>query len=110
MKASVSIRIEFDPADGESCGEFRDVSTQFTGNWNSLPNAVGQALSMIHPPRPIDVVARLVEELGLERPENSLSSRFADCASKIISAYESLDKLRDSNASSEEIIAAMNII
>lgn len=111
MKVKVDIRIEFEIGDDEEAGDFRNVSTQFTGDWDALPEAIGCAIDMIQSPRPVDVAARIVGELVFDTEAGTLSDKLAKCAVDVIEAYERLDDLNISqDVTAEAVVAAMNVI
>lgn len=109
MKVTVNILVEFEPNDNEECGEFRKSETAFRGNWDALPDAIGQAIEMIGPPRPQYVVAKLVDELGIEESE-TYSGQMAKAAGAVIEAFKRLDDKVRENLPVQEILDEMVII
>jgi hypothetical protein len=109
MKVSVMINVEFEESDKEECGRFRKVETEFAGDWGAVSDAVGQALNMLHLPRPILVVAKLIEELGIE-PGETHSGQFASCAERVIAAFDRVDGLISKNAKMEDVLSEMTLI
>lgn len=109
MKVTVSINIEFEPSDEELCGNFRNVATEFRGGWKSLSDAVGQSISMLNVPRPVLVVARLMEELDIQ-PGPTLSGQMSEYAGKVVQAFDVVDDLVGKNAGSEKVMSALALI
>lgn len=109
MKVTVNILVEFEPGDNEECGDFRKAETAFRGNWDALPDAIGQAIDMIGPPRPVYVAAKLVEELGIEDSE-TYSGRMAKAAGDVIEAFKRLDDKVAENLPVQDILDDMVLI
>lgn len=109
MKTTVTIHIEFDLNDDEECGDHRKVESQFSGDWESVGNAIGEALAMANVPRPVQTVAQIVESLNIDEGQLP-SGRLAAAAYDIRDGFDAVDALRKSNAPIEDILSAMALI
>lgn len=110
MKTTVTVHIEFEDGDDESCGVYRKVESQCSGGWGSVGEAFSHALTMSNVPRPVQTAALIVQYLAIERNELP-SGRMAEAADDIVEAWNHVDQLKKCRDTRfEDLVAAMALI
>lgn len=99
MKVKVSVEVEFEPDDEETCGPKMAVAREYHGKpWESIAECLAMVIRNLRVPRPEQLVAQLVNELESEIPSGETGVaggclEMLNGAGRVIDAFAEVDKL-----------------